>query len=113
MNARHHPEAISIAKINRQTESVKEAHAAILAMGPWPMPLTEFNDDDIYVYNAVSKVLVRQIACKDQEAKDAQYIGVKVMAGQSWAKGMTAKSLNIWRPDCKATASTTDAGVVG
>lgn len=93
-----HSTSPTLAEIKRRTSVASDVLAEIQAMGPWPVPVESFNDDDIYIYIADSKKLVRQIACSDQEAKDARYIGVKVMAGQSWAKGMTAKRLSLWKP---------------
>lgn len=105
--------AKALERINARTELFKEIGKDIAAIsGRVPMVTSTFNDDDLYVYIAATKQFVRQIPCSEQEAKDAKYIGVKVMAGQSWAKGMTAKTLALWSKP-KATASTTDAGVVG
>ena len=68
--------------------------------GPWPMPISvdSFNDDDAYIYDATSKQLLREIPCSSQEVKDARHIGLRVAAGEAWAKGMTAKRLGLWRP---------------
>lgn len=64
---------------------------------PVPMAPSEFNDDSIYVYDVLSKCLVREIGSKDSEAIDSRYIGLRVAAGETWAKGMTAKYAGIWR----------------
>jgi hypothetical protein len=61
------------------------------------MPVVSFNDDDLYLYNAATKQLIHQFSCADQQVKDALHIGFRVMAGQAWAKGMTAKALGLWR----------------
>jgi len=58
--------------------------------------LTSFNDDDVYIYRAASRELVRTISCKDSQVRDSHYIGLRVNAGESWAKGMEAKSLGLW-----------------
>ena len=58
-----------------------------------------FNTDDVYVYNSETKQIVRAISCKDSQVRDAHYIGLRVMAGESWAKGMAAKSLGLWTPE--------------
>ncbi len=60
------------------------------------MPVASFNDDDVYIYKAATKELVRSISCKDSQVRDCRYIGLRVMAGESWAKGMAAKSLGLW-----------------
>jgi len=63
--------------------------------------LTSFNDDDVYVYRAATRELVRTISCKDSQVRDSRYIGLRVDAGESWAKGMEAKSLGLWTaPAC-------------
>lgn len=59
-------------------------------------PIASFNDDDVYVYNAETKQIVRTISCKDSQVRDSKYIGLRVNAGESWAKGMAAKSLGLW-----------------
>lgn len=66
--------------------------------GQWPMPIpmASFNDDDVYVYDAATKQLIRHVPHSAQEVRDARYIGFRVMAGQAWAKGMAAKALGLW-----------------
>lgn len=65
---------------------------------PWPMPIdpSAFQDDSVYVYDAASKRLVREIGCKSPELCGSP-TGVRVAAGQSWARGMVAKRLGLWR----------------
>lgn len=86
-----------IAEIKRRTSVASEALAEIQAMGPWPVPVEAFNDDDLYVYNAKSKQLIRSFSCKDPQVIEAANVGFRVRAGQTWAKGMAAKSLGLWR----------------
>lgn len=59
------------------------------------MSQASFNDDDVYIYNVASKEIVRTISCKDSQVRDSRYAGLRVMAGEAWAKGMTAKSLGL------------------
>ena len=86
-----------IAEIKRRTASVSEALAEIQAMGPWPVPVESFNDDDLYVYKVSSKQLIRSFSSKDPQVIEAAQLGFRVKAGQTWAKGMAAKSLGLWR----------------
>lgn len=58
----------------------------------------EFNDDDIYVYCVASKQLIRHHAVNSPEVFCARYHGLKVLEGQSWARGRTAKTLSLWKP---------------
>jgi len=83
-----------------------EGHAACLkilaaldAAGPVRMPITEaeFNDDDVYVYIAATNQLVTSWPSAAYEVRDSGRIGFRVLAGQSWAKGMAAKHLGLWR----------------
>jgi hypothetical protein len=64
---------------------------------PQCLPVSSFNDDDVYVYNAATKQIVRVIGSKDSQVRDSRYIGLRVQAGESWARGMAAKSLGLWR----------------
>lgn len=64
---------------------------------PVPMAPSEFNDDSIYVWCVLSRHLVREIGSKDSEATDSRYIGVRVGAGETWAKGLAAKHVGIWQ----------------
>jgi hypothetical protein len=61
------------------------------------MQIASFNDDDVYIYDAATKELVRVVSSKDSQVRDSHYIGLRVNAGQSWATGMAAKSLGLWR----------------
>lgn len=89
----------TLEQINARTAVIKGVKDELLAMGDWPVPLavSTFNDDDVYIYEATSKKLVKHLSCSDQQVKDAKYIGLRVMAGQTWAKGMTAKTLSLWK----------------
>ena len=54
-----------------------------------------FNDDDIYVYHASTRELVKQYDCYLHEVRDSRN-GFKVAAGNAWAKGLRAKYLGLW-----------------
>ena len=58
----------------------------------------EFNDDDVYLYSVATGQLLRQIASSSGEVFCARYHGLKVLEGQSWARGARAKTLSLWRP---------------
>lgn len=96
MNARNQTD---LALIDKGTSIAREILGDLLEMGEWPVPLavSTFNDDDVYIYDAASKQLIKHLPCSDQQVKDAKYIGLRVMAGQTWAKGMTAKTLSLWK----------------
>jgi len=91
--------ARALDRIKARTELFKEIGKDIAAIaGRVPMATSTFNDDDLYLYVAATKQFVQHIPCSDQKARDAKYIGVLVKAGQTWAKGMTAKTLSLWKP---------------
>jgi len=96
MNARQHP-AADLAAIQSKTAIASQALADLKAMGQWPISVESFNDDDLYLYNAATKQLIRSFSCGDQEVKDARHIGFRVMAGATWGKGMAVKALGLWR----------------
>lgn len=78
---------------------------APLLAGVQGTPCASFNDDDVYVYDASTKEIVRTISCKDQQVKDARYIGLRVQPGETWAKGMLAKSLGLWAQEGRRLAA--------
>ena len=96
MNARLHP-ATDLAAIQSKTAIAREALADLRAMGQWPIPIESFKDDDLYLYNAATKQLIREFSCGDQNVKDARHIGFRVFAGETWGKGMAVKRLGLWR----------------
>ena len=96
MNARLHP-ATDLAAINNMTAIAREALADLKAMGQCPMPIESFKDDELYLYDAATKRLIRSFSCSDQEVKDARHIGFRVFAGETWGKGMAVKALGLWR----------------
>jgi hypothetical protein len=57
------------------------------------IPVSRFNDDDYYVYNAESLELITSHGCKTYRFIDQ----VPVKPGQAVAKGMRAKWLGLWR----------------
>jgi len=57
----------------------------------------EFNDDDVYLYVVATGQLVRQIPVNSPEVFCARYHGMKVLEGQSWARGRSARELKLWR----------------
>jgi len=69
------------------------------AAGPVRMPITEdeFNDDDVYIYDAATKELITSWPSSSHEVQYARRFGFRIDAGQSWAKGMAAKHLGLWR----------------
>jgi len=83
--------------MNARTETALCAQILADLQGPVPMLHSEFNDDTIYVYDVLTKHLVREIGCKDSEAIDSRYIGLRVAAGETWAKGLTAKYQGVWK----------------
>lgn len=62
------------------------------------LSIDEFNDDDVYLYTVATGQLLRQIAANSGEVFCARYHGLKVLEGQSWARGARAKTLSLWRP---------------
>ena len=57
--------------------------------------LRSFNDDDIYVYDVVTRKIVDSYGASSQTAYAARRHGVPVKAGQAWCKGMQAKNMNL------------------
>jgi hypothetical protein len=77
-----------------------------------------FNTDDVYIYNASTREIVRTISCKDSQVRDSRHIGLRVNAGESWAKGMAAESLGLWsgervRPGLSAADQALAASIAG
>lgn len=58
-----------------------------------PIPRESFNDDDWYVYETDSKMLIGAYSGKIWPYKDV----VPVKDGQTVARGIAAKYLGIWR----------------
>jgi len=73
--------------------------AELDAAGPVRMPMTEdeFNQDDIYVYIAATKELITSWPSSSHKVQYARRFGFRIDAGQTWAKGMAAKHLGLWR----------------
>lgn len=57
----------------------------------------EFNEDDVYLYTVATGKLLRHIPVKSPEVFCARYHGLKVLEGQSWARGRNARDLKLWR----------------
>lgn len=85
--------------MNASTEVCRQILADIAAMEPLHMPMlfAEFNQDDIYIFNAATKQFVSQAGSSSETVRDANRFGYPVKAGQTWAKGMTAAHLGLWR----------------
>ena len=64
-----------------------------------PIPASEFNDDDIYIYDPATLKVVSQIGASSAGAIAFRGVGAlgPVPAGMTWAKGMTAKRLGLRR----------------
>ncbi len=62
------------------------------------MSWDEFNDDDIYIFCVASSRLLKHHPVNSPEVFCAKYHGLKVLEGQSWARGARAKTLSLWRP---------------
>ena len=88
-----------IYKVSAKDALCNQILADLDAAGPLRMPMTEaeFNDDDIYVYTASTNQLVTSWPSAAYEVRDSGRIGFRIDAGQSWAKGMAAKNLGLWR----------------
>ncbi len=84
--------------IEHRAKIARQILGDIEAAGPFPMPISSFLDDEIYVYDVATKRVTRTISCKAMEASDSQYIGLRVKAGESWARGIAAKYLGLWTP---------------
>jgi hypothetical protein len=56
-----------------------------------------FNDDDIYVFDAETKELVRSVGRKSLDVYFAKEHGFAVKEGQTWGTGMLVKNLGLWR----------------
>lgn len=83
----------------RQSSICSQIMADLADAGPMQMPMTadQFNSDDLYVYDSKTKRLIYSLPSSSHEVQDARHIGFRVAAGQTWAKGMTAKYLGLWR----------------
>lgn len=64
-----------------------------------PIPASEFNDDDIYIYDPATLKVVGQIGASSFSAVAFRGVGAlgPVPAGMCWHKGMTAKRLGLRR----------------
>ena len=83
--------------MNARTETALCAQILADLSQPVPMAPSEFDDDAVYVWCVLSMHLVRTISSKAQESIDARYIGLRVAAGETWAKGLTAKYQGVWK----------------
>lgn len=68
---------------------------------PWPLPMAreKFNDDDLYLFDKLSREIVQVIGCKEVAAELIRRGQFKVPAGHELARGMSAKYLvpPLWR----------------
>jgi hypothetical protein len=103
MNAINQSEGAAIARNfcgGSPTPVLSEFAEAMAKAEPMKVYLSwdEFNDDDVYLYMAATGRLVRHIPVNSPEVFCARYHGMKVLEGQSWARGRNAKTLSLWRP---------------
>lgn len=85
--------------MNATTEVCRQILADIAAMPPLRMPIlaSEFNQDDVYIYRADTKQLIGHAGSSSEMVRFANRFGYPVNAGDTWAKGMTAARLGLWR----------------